>query len=808
MADNVRSLKVELTANTEAFQKQFASAAESAGRLRTRLKELADTQATAGRSTTAANDAFGRTNQKLGELADTAGRTATKLARSADAFGLAAGPLRALDDVMDVAELGFGNLSKAAAGFNAASIGVAGAGLAIGAAIGGMLRQIPAVAEAADKAAASLYRLFHPEVDNVGSGTQGLAAFTARMAASNEEAIRKQVAQLRQQGVAVDDIAKMYKGRLSPALAESLGLSEKQVDAWKKGRAEAEAAAKAFAKLVDDLSGKSAQEEVDLLAQAFERLGVNGVADLEALRKKLEQLQQSGAKVSGGLLAVLKGGKVDIPAPVGELDLGVSGGPDPAQLAAVLRGVGGRTQADFNALAVSAAKAGAASEIIAAQLEKAGASADEIAVALRQIPGPAAIGLGSALKTAFAGLPQVILSAFQGGGDVGKSIGSYLGGSILGSLTGENGALGKGLKDVLGKTLGGALGSILPGLGSILGSGLGSLLGKAAGALGKLFGGGEEKQVNKLRDSFIAAHGGWEALQKSIAKATKEDLLKKLFDAKTVKQYEAALDEITRKLGLMDEAQTAVDDAMQRYGIEASKAGGALAKAALDEQAQQLYKDWSVLQAKGADMVYVGEKMADSVNEYVNAALAAGQSVPESMRPMLETMLKNGQLLDANGQAFGSLEEAGVTFAKTQGEMWDTLIKKVDELVSALLGIPPSVPVDVPVNVHYPNGKPEIPGGGAVDIPGGDTDAIPRLARGGIVTRPTLAIVGEAGAEAIIPLNRGRGVGQSSSVTNINVHADPFQTAESRRDMERRLWQSVEKRRVRSLALNVAGGFA
>ena len=35
---------------------------------------------------------------------------------------------------------------------------------------------------------------------------------------------------------------------------------------------------------------------------------------------------------------------------------------------------------------------------------------------------------------------------------------------------------------------------------------------------------------------------------------------------------------------------------------------------------------------------------------------------------------------------------------------------------------------------------------------------IPRLAKGGIVTRPTLAMLGESGPEAVVPLGRGGGM--------------------------------------------------
>lgn len=46
---------------------------------------------------------------------------------------------------------------------------------------------------------------------------------------------------------------------------------------------------------------------------------------------------------------------------------------------------------------------------------------------------------------------------------------------------------------------------------------------------------------------------------------------------------------------------------------------------------------------------------------------------------------------------------------------------------------------------------------------------IPRLAKGGIVNRPTIAMVGEAGPEAIVPLNR-RGRQQSFGTGEINVY--------------------------------------
>ena len=49
--------------------------------------------------------------------------------------------------------------------------------------------------------------------------------------------------------------------------------------------------------------------------------------------------------------------------------------------------------------------------------------------------------------------------------------------------------------------------------------------------------------------------------------------------------------------------------------------------------------------------------------------------------------------------------------------------------------------------------------------------AVPKFADGGIVTRPTLGLVGEAGPEAIIPLSQARSMGGSVNVS-IVVNGD------------------------------------
>lgn len=74
-------------------------------------------------------------------------------------------------------------------------------------------------------------------------------------------------------------------------------------------------------------------------------------------------------------------------------------------------------------------------------------------------------------------------------------------------------------------------------------------------------------------------------------------------------------------------------------------------------------------------------------------------------------------------------------------------------------------------------GVPEI-NVGPVHVGGGVIDPfniglIPHLARGGIIDSPTLALIGERGPEAVVPLDRGVGRGNFTSVINVKGE-DPF----------------------------------
>ena len=195
------------------------------------LNEVEKSAKRAKSATDEVTTAFDKSAKKTGEFAGAVGSAAKKMAGAADVFGLPAGALRNLDDAMDIAEIGLGNLTKSTAGFTAASAGVAAAGFSIGYAIGSWLNTFPAVQKAADGLFHSMFRMVGLAGD-VQTFAKSHKDFSAEMAKSNEGAITKQVAQLREMGKSTKDILAIYKdANLSDALKQRLGLTEKTVKA-------------------------------------------------------------------------------------------------------------------------------------------------------------------------------------------------------------------------------------------------------------------------------------------------------------------------------------------------------------------------------------------------------------------------------------------------------------------------------------------------------------------------------------------------------------------------------------------------
>ena len=383
---------------------------------------------------------------------------------------------------------------------------------------------------------------------------------------------------------------------------------------------------------------------------------------------------------------------------------------------------------------------------------------------------------GGILNSVVGRLPQTLQSAFTGGGGfagAGKAIASQIGGSLGGKLF-EAGGMLNGLGNKLAGTFGSALGIALPGIGTAIGALAGPLLGKLTGKIAGIFK-NTEKEVNPIRQAFIDAGGGLAVMNQKAAEAGVT--MRAVLDARTPEAYKKAIDDLNAAFEFQDNAMKTLDETVKRYGFTIDELGPAMQRQALDKQAQQLYQDFQVLTAAGLNVDTVLGKMGGSIQDFVTQSLRTGTEIPIAMQPMLQKMVELGQLTDANGNIITNLEDSGVSFAMTMSQGFQELMKSVDKLTQAIargLGVAlDNLPTetDLNVNINYnENGRPS----GLAD-PLRDVDVTP-MADGGMgrVTRPTLFLAGEAGAEDFAFSGGGRSFrsgGGSASIDTSGLSA-------------------------------------
>ena len=258
-----------------------------------------------------------------------------------------------------------------------------------------------------------------------------------------------------------------------------------------------------------------------------------------------------------------------------------------------------------------------------------------------------------------------------------------------------------------------------------------------------------DAQLLAQRNQFIQSQGGMNNLAIAAAKAGIS--LDAMFRAKSAKELGIAIDDIKAKLLSWSEANEAIDDAMERWGITISELGPKFKQQRLDVQAMDLYKDWKVLLAAGVDMNVLLDKMGPGFIAYVNEVRKAGVTIPEALRGPIEALIKQGKIVDENGKAFTSAEDAGITFAQSLEEGIAKTIEAINRLIDAILGIGRmKVPtITIPVRTEREGDTGEGPGGG-----GGGGGGDKGFATGGVISKPSTIRVGERGPETVTPLGR------------------------------------------------------
>lgn len=345
------------------------------------------------------------------------------------------------------------------------------------------------------------------------------------------------------------------------------------------------------------------------------------------------------------------------------------------------------------------------------------------------------------LSESFTQLPNTILSALQGGGDVMASVGSLFG-SGLGSSIVKN--FGGKITEKLGSTMGGALNAVMPGLGALAGAKLGEGMSKAIGWIKGLFSdpmkkeiAAANKEIDKLKTAMLEQVGGsidqleekYNALGLSIReafagtgkqglealKAVQDEFNKRLEESKTkledlrgeLENLKGDLDGVIGKAYEMGYAFNEqgelvgfnfdkVASVAKEFGVDLAALGPAFQQAQLTAESQKVIDAFTLLTMSGADAGAVLVGMTDEINKIVNDSLKFGTVIPANMKPWVEKLFETGQLTDANGKKIGDLskikfgEPVKTEYEKINGAIqtiltaMNDLIGKIDSLVSAI----------------------------------------------------------------------------------------------------------------------------
>jgi len=113
--------------------------------------------------------------------------------------------------------------------------------------------------------------------------------------------------------------------------------------------------------------------------------------------------------------------------------------------------------------------------------------------------------------------------------------------------------------------------------------------------------------------------------------------------------------------------------------------------------------------------------------------------------------------------AFDAVKDAAEIVAKAVAFAFNAAIGGIKMEINAVIAMANfAIRALNSIHIDIPSWIPGI-GGGSFGV---NLSTIPMLAEGGIVTKPTFAMIGEAGAEAVIPLNKG-GMGGINVVVNV-----------------------------------------
>lgn len=203
-------------------------------------------------------------------------------------------------------------------------------------------------------------------------------------------------------------------------------------------------------------------------------------------------------------------------------------------------------------------------------------------------------------------------------------------------------------------------GILTGGLSSLMNMGMG-LVTKGLGKLfGGLFGGGEHSKVNDQRDQFFAQFGGQAGL---IEAGLGDKEMRALFDAKTMKQWEAAVKQAQQAMSDAAEEANRLNAAIAKYNVQWTDFQGEKQVEKFNEALKVVNGEFDALTEAGLSHETALRKVKDGYLNLAMQAVQAGQDIPAALAPTLLQLAEMGELTEAQAAALLNMgQQAGPSF--------------------------------------------------------------------------------------------------------------------------------------------------
>jgi hypothetical protein len=372
-------------------------------------------------------------------------------------------------------------------------------------------------------------------------------------------------------------------------------------------------------------------------------------------------------------------------------------------------------------------------------------------------------------------LPAQIAQAFaSGGGWEGALLASA---STLGSA-GLSAIFGKPGESGLLKNMSGILGDVLGAAVPVIGG----LIGPALSKLGRLFGIGINDEVRKangeidrVKAKLLETHGPMDVLEakaRAVGLSFQENwghqgqeglkafnelaaeferrwtaINQELADTRTeltgaiaeARQLGYEFDETGKLTGVSVEAMRST---AQAFGIDLQALGPQFEAAQLRERMGEVINAFTLMDVGGTQTGTILTGLKDEIQAIVVQSIRLGVDIPANMRPWIQNLIETGQLTDENGEKLTDLSR--LKFGEPVATEFEKISTRIGELIDAIAELVAKITSEITPAIDNATRNRNIHVGFTYDPPP-DFSGLPGLARGKLVTHPTIAQFAEGG---------------------------------------------------------------